>query len=89
MFGCVETWLLWRLTGKKVHATDCSCASATGLFDPFVVGLGILFFHSSYFSLVRAGLNINMLFDVSGEPKLTVLGTRIVMFICIYWAPGF
>ncbi|KAL5005350.1 hypothetical protein ScPMuIL_018806 [Solemya velum] len=37
MFGCVETWLLWRLTGKKVHATDCSCASATGLFDPFVV----------------------------------------------------
>lgn len=37
MFGCIETWLLWKLTGGKVHATDYSCASGTGLFDPFQV----------------------------------------------------
>ncbi|KAK7499243.1 hypothetical protein BaRGS_00009503 [Batillaria attramentaria] len=37
MFGCIETWLLWKLTNEQVHATDYSCASATGIFDPFSV----------------------------------------------------
>lgn len=37
LFGCIETWLLWKLTGGKVHATDYSCASGTGLYDPFQV----------------------------------------------------
>lgn len=37
MFGCMETWLLWKLTGGAVHATDYSCASSTGLFDPFQI----------------------------------------------------
>ncbi|BFZ06618.1 hypothetical protein BsWGS_09657 [Bradybaena similaris] len=35
MFGCTETWLLWKLTQERIHVTDFSCASATGLFDPF------------------------------------------------------
>ncbi|KAH9487675.1 putative glycerol kinase 5 [Bulinus truncatus] len=35
LFGCIDSWLLWKLTGGKVHATDYSCASSTGLFDPF------------------------------------------------------
>ncbi|KAK0049553.1 glycerol kinase 5 [Biomphalaria pfeifferi] len=35
MFGCIDTWLLWKLTGGNIHATDYSCASSTGLFDPF------------------------------------------------------
>ena len=37
LFGCIETWLLWKLTKGQVHATDYSCASATGIFDPFSV----------------------------------------------------
>ena len=37
MFGCVDTWLLWKLTGEKVFATDYSGASGTGLYDPFQV----------------------------------------------------
>ncbi|XP_070172871.1 glycerol kinase 5-like [Littorina saxatilis] len=37
MFGCIETWLLWKLTKGQIHATDYSCASATGIFDPFSV----------------------------------------------------
>lgn len=37
LFGCIETWLLWKLTKGKVHATDYSCASATGIFDPFTI----------------------------------------------------
>ena len=32
-FGTVDTWLLWKLTGGRVHATDVSNASRTMLFD--------------------------------------------------------
>ncbi|MDZ7265728.1 MAG: glycerol kinase GlpK [candidate division KSB1 bacterium] len=32
-FGTIDTWLLWKLTGGKVHATDCSNASRTLLFN--------------------------------------------------------
>ena len=32
-FGTVDTWLLWNLTGGRVHATDYSNASRTMLFD--------------------------------------------------------
>ncbi|GEC16547.1 glycerol kinase GlpK [Nitrobacter winogradskyi] len=33
MFGTVDCYLLWRLTGGKVHATDATNASRTMLFD--------------------------------------------------------
>ena len=32
-FGTVDAWLLWKLTGGAVHATDVSNASRTMLFD--------------------------------------------------------
>ncbi len=32
-FGTVDAWLLWKLTGGRVHATDISNASRTMLFD--------------------------------------------------------
>ena len=32
-FGTVDTWLVWKLTGGRVWATDHSCASSTGIFD--------------------------------------------------------
>ena len=32
-FGTIDSWLLWRLTGGRVHATDVSNASRTMLFD--------------------------------------------------------
>ena len=32
-FGTVDSWLLWQLTGGRVHATDVSNASRTMLFD--------------------------------------------------------
>ncbi|OGK77101.1 MAG: glycerol kinase, partial [Candidatus Rokubacteria bacterium GWC2_70_16] len=32
-FGTVDSWLLWRLTGGRVHATDPSNASRTLCFD--------------------------------------------------------
>ena len=33
LFGTVETWLIWNLTGGQVHITDYSNASRTMLFD--------------------------------------------------------
>ena len=33
LFGTVDTYLLWRLTGGKAHATDASNASRTALFN--------------------------------------------------------
>ncbi len=33
LFGTIDTWLIWNLTGKRVHVTDYSNASRTMLFD--------------------------------------------------------
>ncbi len=33
LFGTIDSWLLYHLTGKRVHATDLSNASRTLLFD--------------------------------------------------------
>ena len=33
LFGTVETWLIWKLTGGKLHVTDYSNASRTMLFN--------------------------------------------------------
>ncbi|XP_076173094.1 glycerol kinase 5 isoform X2 [Ptiloglossa arizonensis] len=35
VFGGVDCWLLYKLTGR--HVTDASSASATGIFDPFTM----------------------------------------------------
>jgi glycerol kinase len=32
-FGTIDTWLVWKLTGGRVHGTDVSNASRTMLFD--------------------------------------------------------
>jgi glycerol kinase len=32
-FGTIDTWLIWKLTGGKVHATDPTNASRTLLYD--------------------------------------------------------
>lgn len=33
LFGTIETWLIWKLTGGKVHVTDYTNASRTMLFN--------------------------------------------------------
>lgn len=32
-FGTIDSWLLWNLTGGKIHATDATNASRTALFN--------------------------------------------------------
>lgn len=36
LFGTVDTWLLHKFTAGKLHVTDISNASGTGMFDPYV-----------------------------------------------------
>jgi len=33
LFGTVDTWIIWNLSGRKVHVTDYTNASRTMLFD--------------------------------------------------------
>ena len=33
LFGNIDTWLIWKLTGGKVHVTDYSNASRTMMFN--------------------------------------------------------
>lgn len=33
LFGTVDSWLLWKLTGGRIHATDYTNASRTMLYD--------------------------------------------------------
>jgi glycerol kinase len=33
MFGTIDTWLIWNLTGGKVHVTDVTNASRTLMYD--------------------------------------------------------
>jgi putative glycerol kinase 5 len=37
MFGTFDTYLIYRLSGRKTYCTDPSSAAATGLFDPFTM----------------------------------------------------
>ncbi|VDP20599.1 unnamed protein product [Heligmosomoides polygyrus] len=39
-FGCLETWLLLRLTDGKVHVGEASNYSSSGMFDPFIRAVG-------------------------------------------------
>jgi len=41
----MDTWLLWKLTGGEVHATDYSNASSTGIYDTFCLGWSSLLFN--------------------------------------------
>ncbi|MGC9554575.1 MAG: FGGY family carbohydrate kinase, partial [Thermoplasmatota archaeon] len=41
--GTMDTWLVWKLTGGEVHATDFSNASATNMFDSFSLKWSDLF----------------------------------------------
>jgi len=37
IWGQIDSWILWNLTKGKLHATDCSNASASAMLDPFTL----------------------------------------------------
>ncbi|QEN04159.1 glycerol kinase [Thiospirochaeta perfilievii] len=42
-FGTIDSWLLYKLTGNKVHGTDYTNAAATTLLNPFMMKWNTLF----------------------------------------------
>ncbi|KAG5891426.1 hypothetical protein JTB14_031492 [Gonioctena quinquepunctata] len=42
MFGTMDTWLIYKLTGGKTYVSDISNASCTGFYDPFDLGYGLI-----------------------------------------------
>ncbi|XP_066920996.1 putative glycerol kinase 5 isoform X2 [Clytia hemisphaerica] len=36
LFGTIDTYIIWRLSKRKLHLTDISCASGTAMFDPYL-----------------------------------------------------
>ncbi len=44
MFGTLDTWYIYKLTGGARHVTDPSNASSTSLYDPFGLKWNKLFF---------------------------------------------
>ncbi|XP_071838919.1 glycerol kinase 5-like [Apostichopus japonicus] len=48
-YGAVDTWLVWKLTKGKVHATDLSNFSTTGMYDVFKKGYNNI--HMAYLGL--------------------------------------
>jgi glycerol kinase len=71
-FGTMDTWVLWNLTGGKVHATDVTNASRTMLMD-----LETLDWHEP--SLDLMGIPRSMLPEIrsSSEPYGEAAGTAV------------
>lgn len=40
LFGTIDTYLLWKLTNGKVHATDYSNASRTLIYNIHIIRMG-------------------------------------------------
>ncbi|XP_022093755.1 putative glycerol kinase 5 [Acanthaster planci] len=57
MFGTIETWLVWKLTKGKVHATDFSNIAATGMYDMYNKSWNTI--HSYYL-----GIPLNMMPEI-------------------------
>ncbi len=66
LFGNVDSWLIWNLTGGKVHVTDYSNASRTMLFD---------IDHLRWDSELCALLNIPMAMLPEPVPSSMIYGT--------------
>ncbi|XP_065066249.1 putative glycerol kinase 5 isoform X2 [Rhopilema esculentum] len=43
LFGTIDSWLLWKLSKGKLHVTDYSNASSTGIFDPYMMTWSTVF----------------------------------------------
>lgn len=98
-FGCLESWLLWKLTGKREFSTEISLASSTGMFDPFILDYG-----RNILKLLNFPLNIlpNDVKDTSclfGNVDTSIFGTGIPImamvgdqqadtFACCCFEPG-
>jgi len=65
LFGNIDTWLLWKLTGGKIHATDYTNASRTMLFNIYTM---------RWDEEILSELNIPISMLPEVRPSSTILG---------------
>jgi glycerol kinase len=96
LFGTVDTWLLWKLTGGKVHATDMTNASRTMLFNIHTLKwdeelLELFGIPASMMPEVKASGTLYGIADVAGV-KIPVAGIagdqQAALFGQCCWYPG-
>ena len=47
MYGGIDTYLLWKLTGEKVFATEYSNICSSAFYDPFSVCTNTLYVYAT------------------------------------------
>ena len=78
-FGTIDSWLLWKLTAGKVHATDVSNASRTMLFNLHTLQwddtlLDLLGIPASVLPEVKSNSEVYGYASAIGMPELPVAG---------------
>lgn len=97
MFGCVDTWILHKLTGK--HVTEVSNAAATGMFDPFTFTWGAFIFNMIGLPMTMLpevvdsagdhfGMTPSDLFGIPIPIKAVLADQSASVFGSGCWAPG-
>lgn len=71
LFGTVETWLIWKLTGGRAHVTDYSNASRTMLFNINTL---------QWDDEILAELNIPKCMLPEVKPSSCIYGTALAQF---------
>jgi len=75
-FGTIDSWLLWNLTGGRVHATDASNAARTLLFNIHTLQWDEELL--SLFNIPRAVLpHVHPSSGVFGETEASLLGAAV------------
>ena len=82
-FGTVDTWLVWKLTGGRVYATDVSNASRTMVFNIHTCG-----WDSELLNLFRIPLSMMPSVRSSSEPYGEVRGVQELEGIAIAGIAG-
>ena len=76
LFGTVDTWILWNLSGKRLHLTDVSNASRTMLFNIHTLDWDDALLE--LFGIPRAMLpQVRASSEVYGETDEAVFGARV------------
>ncbi|XP_071949488.1 glycerol kinase 5-like [Antedon mediterranea] len=82
LFGTLETWLVWKLTGGKVHATEPSNICSTVLYDVFKKDWNSI--HINYFGIPFSILpKLNDTSDDFGCCDKEIFGGPIPIRACV------
>ena len=87
LFGTVDCWLIWNLTGGRVHVTDYSNASRTMLFNIHTYGTGGFLLMNTGEKPVesRHGLLTTIAWGIGGKVNYALEGSVFVSGAAVKW----